>query len=641
MRPKIHLTLLNLFVISFLFSFVTAQARWATPEEAPVEFMIYNRDITVEQNQSVEIVEYQAKILNERGREQYGVFRSFFNQNIQKVEIIAAKSSHAGQDFIVPEKNIEIKPVASELNGFDQMMQASVTFPNISIGSTVYIKLKITTFKQPLPNYFSQTFYLSQGGLVTQTNITIRSELPLHLLVNDPREQLVVHESKSGKHQTIAIKLKDRVRLYEDLANEPHNSLLTDDLLTRVMVSTFDRFEDFAKASAANFQKTIDEPLPLMLMEIKKEAQAATTIIDQINIVTSRLAEKIRYLTDQTTIEGRFSPRSLKTTVESAVGDCKDFSAATVAILKALGHKAQIALVTRGNGYLAPKKLLPALECSNHAVVKVTTEDGKVLWIDPTNVVSLAGGLFPDIANRPAIVLDSEHPSYEYIPEIDATHPQTTIESEISLANDQQQVTGKIITKGENMLSMAGWTLFQSEQAIKELIIQKISGETTPIEMNVKLPNLSARIVPESLLVEYAYKQKNKLLLTNMGKGISLDSFWSIPYTQVSDDTEGVTYIDHPYSLTRITTVQNCQSSDVKNLDFNIDTPWVQASRQCEVKNGNTIITDTATIWKRFILPDEAKSPEFKKLKEVIKKYCQDVAVIFPNSPKAIEKQPS
>lgn len=632
MLKQIRFKSLSLIAILHLFSFISAQARWAKPEEAPVVYEIYNRDITIKQGSSEEIVECRIKILNERGRENYGVFRSFFNKNIQKIEIIEAKSIHEGHVFAVPKKNIEIKPVASELNGFDQMMQASATFPNVFIGSTIYFKFKITTFKQPLPNYFSRTFYLGQDGVVKQSNINIKSALPLHILINDPRQSLVMKESKAGKNQIISIQLKEGANLYEDLENEPRNSFLTDDLLTRVMVSTFDSFEEFARTSAANFQNTINEPLPPMLEEIKKEAQTKSSAIDQINIVTSRLSEKIRYLTDKTTIEGRFSPRSLKTTVESAVGDCKDFSAATVAILKALGHKAQVALVTRGAGYLAPKKLLPAIECSDHAMVKVTTKDGKVLWIDPTNTVSLAGKLFPDIANRPAIILDSEHPSYEYIPEVDPLHAQTIIESEIALAGQLQHVKGNITTKGEDALSMAGWTLFQSEQAIKEKIIKKISGETTPIEMDVKLPDLSTRIVPETIPVEFSFKQKNNLLLTNMGNGLMLDSPWSSIYSQVSDEEEGTIYVGYPDSITRTTVVKNIKGMDLNNLDFSIDTPWIQASRKCEIKGNDTIITDKASIRKRFILSEEIKSPEFKKLKEAIKEYCQNIAVVFPKS---------
>lgn len=631
MLKQMHFKSLSLVILSFFF-LMPVQARWAKPEEAPIMYEMFNRDITVKHGSSEEIIECRIKILNERGRESYGVFRNFFNQNIQKIEIIEAKSIYEGREFTVPEKNIEIKPVASELNGFDQMVQASVTFPNVFIGSTVYIKFKVTTFKQPLPNYFSRTFYLGQDGIVKQSDININSDLPLHILVNDPRQNLVVQESRTGKTQKISIRLKEEANLYEDLENEPRNSFLPNDLLTRVMVSTFDSFDEFAKASAVNFQNTINEPLPPMLAEIKKEAQTKSSIIEQINVITSKLSEKIRYLTDKTTIEGRFSPRPLKTMVESAVGDCKDFSAATVAILKSLGHKAQVALVTRGAGYFAPQKLLPAIECSDHAMVKVTTEEGKILWIDPTNTVSLAGKLFPDIANRPAIVLDLEHPSYENIPEIDPLQAKTVIETEIALADQLQHVKGKITTKGEDALSMAGWTLFQSEQAIKERIIKKISGETTPIEMNVKLPDLSARIVPETIPVEFSFKQKNNLLLTNMGDGLMLDSPWSSIYSQVSDEEEGTIYVGYPSSITRTTIIKNIKGMGLNNLDFNIDTPWIQASRTCEIKDGSTIIVDKANIRKRFILPEEIKSPEFRKLKEAIKEYCQNVAVVFPKT---------
>ena len=505
-----------LAILSFMaflilsFSSICCQARFAQLEEAAAQFDLLNRDITVKADISEEIIESCTKILNEAGREKFGVFRTSFNQNIQKVEIIEAKTTHNGTDFQVPAQNIEIKPVASELNGFDQNMQVSVTFPNVLVGSSVCLKYKITTMKQPLPNYFSQTFIFGgDGSILKHYKTTIKSELPLHLLVNDPRQNLIVDNKKEGKIQVISIRLKDNTILYEELVNEPQNSFLSPDDSTVVRVSTFDKFEDFAKALTPSFEKEIEKPLPELYKDIKEQAQKAKTLKDQVNIVTSQLAEKVRYISDQTTIEGRFSPRSLDMTVQSAVGDCKDYSAATVAILRAMGRKAYAVIVMRGDGYLMPKNLLPAIECANHAMVKVVGEDGEVLWIDPTNVVSMAGGIFPDIANRSAFVLDVKKPSYEAIPNVDPLYAQSIFKTEVILDQSMQHISGTLTLKGEQTLMIAGATLFTSGQVIKESIIKSISGETTPLDVAVTLPDLKVRIVPESLIVNYAYNQQN------------------------------------------------------------------------------------------------------------------------------------
>lgn len=616
--------------LTFLFFPLSCHARFAQSEEAAGQFDLLSRDIYVKADTSEEIVESRIKILNESGREKFGVFRTAFNQNIQKVEIIEAKTAHNGIDFQVPSQNIEIKPVASELNGFDQNMQVSVTFPNVLVGSTVYLKCKITTLKQPLPNYYSQTFNLGgDSSLLTHYKTTIKSVLPLHLMVNDPHQKLIVDNKKDGNIQVISIRLKDKATLYEELVNEPQNSFLSPDDSTRVSVSTFDKFEDFAKAMAPSFEKEIEKPMPELYKYIKEQAQKAEALKEQVNIVTSQLAEKVRYISDQTTIEGRFSPRSLEMTAQSAVGDCKDYSAATVAILRALGHKAYVVIVMRGDGYLTPKKLLPAIECANHAMVKVVGEGGEVLWIDPTNTVSMAGGIFPDVANRFAFVLNQEKPSYEAIPNVDPLHAQSMFKTEVTLDQSMQHVKGTLTLKGEQALMIAGATLFTSEQAIKEGIVKSISGETTPLDVAVTLPDLKIRIVPESLVVDYAYKQQNKLLRTNAGLGIAVNSTWGDAYSQAADDQEGTLYVGTPVTLNRVKIIKNKMAVGVSSLDFDIQTPWVHATRKCTVHDKDTVIEDNIVILKSFISASEVKSDEFKKLKELIKGYCQNVAVTF------------
>ena len=134
------LCLLLVCLLNMLFFPSSSQARWALPEEAEAQIDYLKEDVIVKAGSSEEIIESRIKILNEAGREHFGVFRTSFNQNIQKIEILEAKTLQEGSEIKVPEKNIEIKPLASELNGFDQNMQVSVTYPNVLVGACVYLK---------------------------------------------------------------------------------------------------------------------------------------------------------------------------------------------------------------------------------------------------------------------------------------------------------------------------------------------------------------------------------------------------------------------------------------------------------------------------------------------------------------------
>src|SRR5581483_6589222 len=103
---------------------------------------------------------------------------------------------------------------------------------------------------------------------------------------------------------------------------------------------------------------------------------------------------------DWKTVDGQYVPHDLSHIAELKLGDCKDFSAATAAILKKLGLDAHIALTNRGVYYDGKADELPTESSFNHAIVYVKADE-RVYWIDPTNTASFAGGMFSDIADRP------------------------------------------------------------------------------------------------------------------------------------------------------------------------------------------------------------------------------------------------
>lgn len=79
---------------------------------------------------------------------------------------------------------------------------------------------------------------------------------------------------------------------------------------------------------------------------------------------------------------GGFTPNSVDRIWASRTGDCKDASLLLTAILRALGVKADPALVNTWNGR-ARQEDLPSLVASDHCIVRAEVA-GKPYWLDPT-----------------------------------------------------------------------------------------------------------------------------------------------------------------------------------------------------------------------------------------------------------------
>jgi hypothetical protein len=367
---------------------------------------------------------------------------------------------------------------------------------------------------------------------------------------------------------------------------------------------------------------------------IKKNAATFSNPVDIINSVTSQLSEKIRYMGDWRTIEGKFSPRSLKAVADSGVGDCKDFSASTAAILNSLGFKAHAALVMRGLAYLPPEKTLPSYYNSNHAIVKATSKDGQIFWIDPTNFTSMADGIYPDISDRPVLVLDSQNPSYENIPSINANHAKMIIKERLEIKdNDLLKTQGEMSLTGERAQPFTGAALSHSLQLIEEAVIQTLSGETSPLNPKVVLPPLNSRIVKD-LLVIYAYEQENHLLLTNKGPAILLHFSWTDNLVDTSPTQEGTTFIGLPMTQHKKISFPNMDAEQAKTLTYQVKTPWVEAKRDCRAGEQGFEMIEDSKVLKSFISAQEVRSKQFQDLRNDLKKYASKLALVVSSLPK-------
>jgi hypothetical protein len=621
--------LLTVYLFSFFLLIPPLEARWATEGEANIECLQSNITYKIDRRgRWVKVYEAQFKILNETGRDALSVLTCSYDATRSSLKILEATTSINGKEFKVPKEKIEDKPLASDPLALREERQILIPFQQMVVGSVLHIKFEQKFFKPDIEKYFYHFVSFGDGYLWQNASTTFKSELPLRFKINDPKKILEVIESKEGTEQVLQVKLKRP--LVQFLVGESNSAFLDPETETYVSVSTEQGYQRIGQILGKQYQPILNGPLPKDLKHILTIANKVDNEIDCIDTVVSSLIGKLTYLGSWNTAEGHYIPRTLEETVNTGYADCKEYSACAAAILNRLGYKAKVALVQRSEVYIDENNL-PGLEQFNHAIVKVIGPSGKTYWIDPTNKTSMADGIYPDNADRPALILDPEDSSYERIPPIDYRHARFSREDTTTLRNDGFiETRGSFHFQGEPGQKLIEDLTMRQQSVIKECIIRDLCNGGDPVNPTLDLPeSISSKV--QDLKGTYSYGIQNALFFTNHGYAFPLMSEWHKPYVETSQKHEGAIFVGHPETIVRKRIFKNAKAKDLNSLAFSIQTPWLNAKRELFVSDDGIIIIETTEKLKSVIPAKDLKSHQFEELRKTLRKYCDGASVIFQN----------
>lgn len=614
--------MMKCLVILLLVPFLS-YGRWATYDDALLQLNDFVRkdevhaDGTSESECSEEI-----EVLKEAGREEATARRLYYNEATEKISILEAYSVTGGEKHKVELSSVEDKPMASFGSGFDQLRQVLIVYPRVAVGSKTYLKYKIKTQKPPLEKVFCTTLFWGNEQYWKKSQTTIQSAIPLEIKTNDPHHALEIKEERKGKLQIISITQKKP--LYGEVVNDAE--WLNHKKQTWVSLSSLKSWKDLARLFCGGWERIFSQSLPARFEHILKEAAGQKTEVVQIDTVTSLLSETIQYMGDWRTVEGRLWPRDLQKIATTHIGDCKDFSAVTISILRKLGFQAYPVLVNRGIQVRDWEGLLPGYSM-NHAMVKAIGKSGKIYWVDPTNRVSMAQGVFPDIAEKKALVLNPHDPMRESIPALRAENNQILIEREIAIQNDCSiDVSGRVVFQGESALEWAGKGLELSPKGIEEMLLHQGVGEPLDKEdpRTVEIPDLTKRIV-EDISFKYAYHQRYGVKRTNRGYYMQIQPLFSLV---TAEDQEGDMFLGSaPFMVKSVRLIKGTHIENVKFLNAQIKTPWVELKRICTQDKKDLRIEDILTVKTKFIVAEDLRTAAYKKLIKDLKTYF-DVGIV-------------
>ena len=495
----------------------------ANLEDVDISLESSTRKIEVHKDgTSVETIEMNMKVLKESGKDKLVSIPLMYNAANSQLKVLEAKVVDGDQSYPVDLSHIEDKPLASSPQGFDQNNQMLIAFPHVAINAVISLKYQITIKEPALPGFFAADFSFGNDGYWKTSKIEIDSELPLFKEFNNDEKLLTITENKrNNKYHLVIEQKKPLIKVAIDEDHVSTNS----DLYPWVSVSSLNNWTTMGSIIQSKYESVLNQKMPALLEKIAEEAKTKATLVDKINCVTTRLAENVTYMGDWRTIKGAFVPRDLEEIVKSKIGDCKDFSVTTTAILRKIGIPANVALVSRGGEPYEAMAELPTMYAFNHAFVRVL-DNGKSKWVDPTNFTSFAQGTYPDIANRHALVLDAKKPTLELTTAIEPKDSVISVVKRITLPKNQAdmaEVSGKISLSGVRALPLIGADLRASKESINQDIIRAVADESKRIKWEIGKYNLTSRIAHD-VNVDFNFTEKHTQMKTTAGNAFLLPS---------------------------------------------------------------------------------------------------------------------
>lgn len=624
----------------FLFPFIlfsySISARWANPTDALFHYDLWRTTIKVEKDGTyTEEVEYKAKILKNSAIQYVGNFSLTYNEQSQKVKVLSAKTITNGEEFPVDKKFIEDKPLASSAKGFDQTRQILIIFPQVQVGSDIYIRYRRHHKIVPFKNTFSDAIVFWHE-YYKNMNLTIRSALPLHYEVNNPGNFLKSsYQIKKGNKRPYIFKMRLKRPLFKKIVDERY-LFVNQDLLPWVRVTTEKKWSKMFKHLASEYKKRIEEPLPDLHQNILKSAQQIKTgPEDQMDSVISALIEKIRYMGDWRPINGGYIPRSLSVIAKTGFGDCKDFSVSLAAILRKLGFKAQVAAVYRTPlHHKAAEFKLPNIYAFNHAIVRAEIK-GKVFWLDPTNFMTYARGIFRDIADRPAVILQHPKPKLQRIPKIYSSGAKYILTQDFEITKKNLvKMKGSAHFKGRSAIPFTGMSLNSSKQSIDYMFINQAVGDISLLKKwKVGGYDLKSRIVKDfAVNISYTIEKDNSDYFgnkTQLGPALHLGRIGALDRLNIrSQGRVSDLFLGPPQKIVYISKLNNIKPLGKLKFNCNLKSKWLDIKRSIESYKP-LIVKDTYNFKSSFIPPQELKKPQFLKLQKGLQSCFKQFFIIY------------
>lgn len=598
-----------------LFVTVSADARWLTKKEAGTVIEKFHIAFDVSKTGTAsETIEYALRVQSEDAKVNASIFQIDYNANSDSLDILEAYTLNGSEKTKVDPAAIEDRD-KGESKDYDAQKVRTVVFPNVQIGSRLFIRYVTRTNRPVISGRWSTSVALSPSYHIESFKLTVKGEVPIHADVRDPLGWLNVKQ-KSG--QTFEAVNRQTLPGWVHAEKDPYFHPAR---VTEIWLSTHTDWSEFLGLLGQDYERILSAGVPSKLKKWTSEAARKKTPEEQIQFLMERVSTEFRYFGDWRRHDGGLVPRSLAEIEASRYGDCKDLSTLMTAMLRQLGLEATVALIRRGeNAYgHEPDYKLPAITRFNHAIVHVKLA-GKSIWLDPTNPV-FALQAYSDIAGRPAWLMKAGGGEFTRTPdsvERDFVHQ---LEYEYRFTGDD---TVKVKLNA-NLKRLAGADLandlmLSSRSAVlSETLEYYTEGQEVKSYRWVKEPQANRMLGDMQLVLEYEAGRVG----FNAGKAQFLvipDGLLQGPFYETKDRESDISLADVPYLYNSTRRLKDTRLMQELPAPCRVESDWLNVEREVKLDGRDVVITQKVVLKRPYVQKPEFRTAAFRKLQSETKR---------------------
>lgn len=334
------------------------------------------------------------KIETQKGVDAFNQADFSYTKNMESLEILDAYTIKPdGTKIKVTKEGIREKEdsLSDGADSFSDIKHKLIIYPDVTIGSKIYAKTRLKTYKTKFKNHF---FFYTVAVPYHKQNKEI------NLIVNKP---LRLNIDSSGFDGGLIKETKDK-RYYKytyiqnttKAAEESQVHLF--DFSPYLIASSFNSYEDLgaayqnlnhAKAKVTDFIQVVADGI-INKAELSKR--------DEAKLIYEWVVKNIRYVAVYVG-NGGIEAQDAEKVIKNGYSDCKGHAVVLEALLKARGINSSPALINLGNAYKLPT--YPVLAPQNHVINYLPDFD---LYLDSTSTFTPFGMLPYGDLDKPTVL---------------------------------------------------------------------------------------------------------------------------------------------------------------------------------------------------------------------------------------------
>lgn len=441
--------------------------------EASILYLLTDENITLgNDGKLVSEYHYVIKILNDRGKENFGEVSLQYDSTYETLEIEYARTIKPDGTVVkVGDKNVRDVSLYLNFPMYSNARARIISMPEVMPGSVLEYKVRILRTKLVNKKDFDSAYWLQADEpiLLQKFSITVPKGVRLRSkVVNsefNPGFDMEPKVTDSGDRVVYSVEAKNVPQIIPEPAMPPFSRI--DTYLLASTFSSWHEIYEWWKGLYIDKMQADEE----ILAKVRDLIKGKNSRDAKIAAIYSFCSQDVRYVAVEYGDAG-YEPHDTREIFRNKYGDCKDKAILLITMLRAAGVEAYPVLISTADS-LDNQEDLPSL-IFNHAIAAVKTDEGLV-FMDPTASTVAFGDIPIGDQDRLALVFFPETYQLVKTPLFGADHNRSLTTTRIKLNKDESILGSRNVeTWGYYRYAQRYWVKYTMPALIEESIKQRI-----------------------------------------------------------------------------------------------------------------------------------------------------------------------